>query len=79
MSSAERGPFGGGFLDPAFAEVALARRDQRGDVVRRMGLGYRDQRDIRRSAPCLDRGGANRLSNQREPGPFTNGQNCRIA
>ena len=42
MSITERGPFGGGFLNTAFAEVALARSDQRGDFFKRMSLGDRD-------------------------------------
>ncbi len=42
MSIAERGPFGGRFLNPAFTKVALARSDQRRDFFGRMSLGDRN-------------------------------------
>ena len=40
---AQRRPFVGGFLDPAFAEIALAGGDQRLDLVGGAGLGDGDQ------------------------------------
>ena len=42
MSITELGPFGGGFLNPAFTKVALASGDQRGDFFERMSLGDGD-------------------------------------
>jgi hypothetical protein len=46
MAVAQLGPFGSGFLDPAFPEVALARIDQWLDRVGRMSLGDRDQDNV---------------------------------
>ena len=46
MRVAQRGPFGGGFLHPAFAEIALAGGDQRLDLLGVAGLGDGDQRDL---------------------------------
>lgn len=67
MSIAQRGPFGGGFLHPAFAEVALASGDQRGNFLCRMGLGDRDQGDVEGIALRPDSRGTNRRVNQRQP------------
>ena len=48
MASEQRRPFGERFLDPAFAEIALAGVDQRLDLVGRAALADRDQLDVRR-------------------------------
>ena len=51
MAGEERRPFGERFLNPAFAEIALAGGDQRLDLVGRPALADRDQLHVRRIAP----------------------------
>ena len=77
MSGAQCGPFGGGFLHPAFAEIALAVGDQRDNVVGIVGFGDRDQRDCCGIAFRPGGGGPNSLANQREPGLSRTGQNLK--
>ena len=54
---AQFGPFLCRLLHPVFAENALARRDQRGDALRRMRLADRHKRDVPGPPPRKSGGG----------------------
>jgi hypothetical protein len=46
MARFQLGPFGLRFLHPVFTKDPLALRDQRFDLLDRLGLGNGDQRDV---------------------------------